>query len=339
MDLRSIIPPPRQAVPFSLQDRIARRWNDDGLAARERGSVCGVNTMCASFPEEMPDVSAWIGFPYSDDDADYFIATYGQEAVHLGGGEYATAIWDRRHFFIQIGDSVVPFVIQPRFVMEDAITGNAFYAIDYLGYRLPGVDYTDYPLGFSVSSLIAEVDTEGFVADLYIEYYDENDQFVDNYDIESGDELGSFLLGFNAADPGFVTLFFIEELAFVTEEPEFFFEEWYPGITFPCTLCDDLDLSQVQFHYSFESFGEARSTFTDPILAIGGDSLLFIDGFENGDASRWSSSARGSNGLRAPNTTVAASQRRPWSNFPWPAGTALGALFAVGVILPRQRQQ
>ncbi len=202
---------------------------------------------------------------------------------------------------------------------------------------MPGLDYTDYALGFSISSLIAEVDTEGFVVDLYIEYYDENDQFVDNYDILSGDELGSFFLGFTEADPGFVTLFSIEELAVVTEEPEFFFEEWYPGITFPCTFCGDLDLSQVPFHYIFESFGETRSTFTTPILVVGGDPLVFIDGFENGDASRWSSSTRSSSSQQGDGSTLFASRAVPRSGFPWPAGTALGALFAIGVILPRHK--
>lgn len=270
VDLLHALPPARASIPPSLRDApliFAGDVNRVGSknSAGTDAPVCDVNGMCASFPDEQTDVVAWIGFKYLAPSQEFFVATFGQEAVHLGNGLYFTPFWDKRHFWIEIADGVVPLAIQQRYVGTDPATGNDFFSADYVGYRQPGVSYSEYLFGFSVSALILEVDSAGTVVDFFIELYDENDDYVGDVNLELGDELGTFFFGFQQEDPTTITLLSIEDLAEVTREPDFFLEEWYPGTTFPCTHCGDLDLSQEQFFFMFEGASDDRWNYTEPL--------------------------------------------------------------------------
>jgi hypothetical protein len=270
--IQPILPPVRPAIPPSLQDV---RFAQPDVAPQARaatrattGLVCGENVQCASFAGEgeMPDVSAWMGFPYQESGMDFFIATHSQEAVYLGDGQYATPLWDKQHVWIRFDDSNVPFPLQPRYVGTDLDSGHDFYAVDYLGYRFPTEDYSGYPFGISISSMVVEVDPASeSVVDYYIEYYDENDSYIGKLTPAPGDEIQSYFLGFEKSEPDVVYLFYLEDAALVTKAPEFFFAELYPGKDFPCTYCGDLDLANIDFYYIFESYSEARSDFTDPL--------------------------------------------------------------------------
>ena len=267
---RYVLPPARSSIPPSLRGASLMFAADVNRGVTKSGDArgadpprCGVNGMCASFPEEQDDVVAWIGIRYMNSH-EFFVATFGQEAVHLGDGLYFTPFWDKRHFWIQVSDSVVPLGIQQRYVGTDPATGHDFFSADYVGYRQPGVDYSAYLFEMSISALILEVDSEGYLVDFFIELYDENDDYVGDVDLELGDELGTFFFGFQQEDPTTITLLSIEDLAEVTREPDFFWEEWYPGTTFPCTACGDLDLSQEQFYFMFEGLTVERWNYTEP---------------------------------------------------------------------------
>lgn len=285
--LDAILPPMRPAIPPSLQGR--NLLQGDATKARQRGTarnndplVCGQNALCASFGAEQSQTWAWMGFPYQEEGIEFFIATYGQEAVHLGDGRYATPLWDRRHFFVQTASAGAPLPLQFRHVGVDANTGNVLYAADYVGYRLPDsalIDYSLYQLEMSISILIVEFDPlNETVVDFYIEYYDENDEYTgNNYALELGDEFVSFLVGFEKTEPDVVYLFFLEEIAPVDMTPVFSLEERYPGVDFPCSFCSpELNLSEQPFYYLFESLNAAAFSYTDPLPI----NIIHVDGFE-----------------------------------------------------------
>jgi len=287
----AILPPTRQAIPPSLQSVNLVRDVPTKSSPRNGGLVCGQNALCASFGSVQSDVAAWMGFPYEDEDMEgnsieFFIATHGQEAVHLGDGEYATPLWDRRHFWIQTSSNGVPLALQPRHVGIDADTGHEFYVVEYVGYQsaAPDIDYSLYQLGMSVSLMVIEFDpvTETFV-DYYIEYYDENDQFTgDIINLQLGDEFVTFMLGFERTEPDVAYVFFVEDIAVVDMTPVLTYEEQYPGADFSCTHCPPtLDTTQIEFHYMFESYTQERFSFTDP-LPIASVTLIHADGFESG---------------------------------------------------------
>ncbi len=245
------------------------------------GIVCGVNAMCASFPvAQSGDVMAWIGFDYQDEDGELFIATSGEEAFQVDDTTYALPLWEEKHFWITVDQNSAPLAIQPRYAATDIITGFEVYIVDFLGYKLPGVDYSAFQFEMSVSSLIVVVDPdEGSIEDLYIDYYDENNDYVESIDINNGDQIMTFFLGLDKISPDTVTFFSIEDPVTVTQTPELFYEEWYPGTTFPCTYCGVLDLSQVQFKYIFESIESfPRINYTDPLPII--DEIIFRNNFE-----------------------------------------------------------
>jgi len=285
----AILPPTRQAIPPSLQSVNLVRDVLAKSSPRNGALICGQNALCASFGSVQSEVSAWMGFPYEEEGVsgniiEFFIATHGQEAFHLGAGEYATPLWDRRHFWIQTRSDGVPLALQPRHVGIDADTGHEFYAVEFVGYRLPGIDYSVYQLEMSVSTLIIEFDpvTETFV-DYYIEYYDENDQYTgNNYNLELGDEFVTYMLGFEKTEPDVAYLFFVEDIAPVDMTPAFTYLEQYPGADFSCTYCPPtLNTTQIAFHYMFESYTQERFGFTDP-LPIASVTLIHADGFESG---------------------------------------------------------
>ena len=284
----AILPPTRQAIPPSLQSVNLIRDAPAKSSPRNGALVCGQNALCASFDAVQSLVSAWMGFPYEEEGVsgniiEFFIATHGQEAFHLGAGEYATPLWNRRHFWVQTRSDGVPLALQPRYVGIDADTGHELYVVEYVGYRLPFTDYSAYELGMSISTLIIRFDaaTETFV-DFHIEYYDENDQYTGDYALEEGDEFVSFMLGFEQTEPDVVYLFYMEDIAPVDMTPVFTYREQYPGVDFPCTHCPPtLNTARLDFHYMFEAYTEERFGYTDP-LPIASVTLIHADGFEAG---------------------------------------------------------
>jgi hypothetical protein len=241
---------------------------------------CGINAMCASFSEpQTQNVTAWIGFEFVDKGETLFITTLGEEAFQIDATTFALPLWDRKHFWITVDESSAPMAIQPRYAATDIITGNEIYVVDYIGYKKPGIDYSGYQFDMSLSALVIEVDPiQGTIEDIYIEYYTD-DEYVGAVNIENGDQLVTLFLGLDKETPDTVSFLSIDDLITVTQQPELYYEEWYPGITFPCANCNGLDFSQVAFKYIFESFVDfPRSTFTDPLPVI--DEFIFRNSFE-----------------------------------------------------------
>lgn len=268
----------RSKIPNSLLDKafyhqIPKFKNGNDIQ-------CGVNAMCASFSEpQSSDVMGWIGFEFEDKGESLFIATLGEEAYQLDDTTFALPIWDKKHFWISVDENSSPMAIQPRYAATDIMTGHEFYVVDYIGYKKPGIDYSGYQFEMSLSALVIEVDVnKGLIVDIYIEYYTD-DEYLGAVNIENGDQLVTLFLGLDKKSPDTVTFLSIDNLITVTQEPDLFYEEWYPGITFPCANCNGLDFSQVAFKYIFESFVDfPRSTFTEPLSVI--DEIIFRNSFE-----------------------------------------------------------
>ena len=259
------LPAQRALIPHSLKERIR-------TTSQEINSNLPCNTttsMCGSFEgnRTLKNVSSWMGFEFKHPTGKYFIATYGQKAKSLGNGIYSTKKWDKKHFWINIGKKSVPLPIQPRFVGIDDESGYEWYTVDYVGYRIAdaGIDYSNYPNNISSSALVLLINPKTKkVEEYHLEYYDENSEYVGDYSIKVGDEIESYFLGFKQGDDNINYLFSIENITTVTDSITFSDKEQYPGRDYNCSSCKDLDLSQVEFKYIFEAYGEARSNFTEP---------------------------------------------------------------------------
>ena len=282
------LPAERSLFPRALERRTGisipdpssyKRAATAGRPSAAAGSLeCGVSGMCASFGSPQPDVSAWMGFPFTVDGSTYFVATHGQPATDLGGGNYATPLWNKQHLWINVNGGPLPLGLQPRYVMTDSTKGVDVFVVDYIGYARPGVNYSAYPFGQSISSLVLTVNSlTGNVVSSYIELHNEHDEFVGDVDLKIGDKLQSYLLGFERNDPTAVYLFWMADATTVTQAPVFFRAELYPGLDIPCPGCDatatassgsKASVSSTQFFYIFESYGKSRSKFTDPLRII-----------------------------------------------------------------------
>ena len=262
----SRFPTPRTAIPHSLKGRIAQPV--ELLKQQKTSSLeCSENSLCASFEENttVKDVSAWMGFETENGFGKFFVATYGQEATHLGNNLYSTPKWDENHFWINIGGGTVPLPIQPRFVGKDVESNSEWHMVDYVGYKKAGIDYSNYANNLSLSSLILLINpTTKEVERSYIQYFDENDVYVEDYELEIGDALQSYFLGFKKGEDDAVYLFTLEVMKPIAKKVIFSYNKQYPGKDFNCTYCEEVDLGQVELKYMFESFDINRSTFTNP---------------------------------------------------------------------------
>jgi hypothetical protein len=263
------LPTTRELIPFSLKNRILQKI--DKLQKQTGINIdCNEsNKLCASFDNNTTptNVSAWIGFEFQGSEGKYFIATYSQKANELGNNRYSTLEWNKKHFWIHIGKNIPPFPIQPRFVGVDKESGNEWYSVDSIGYRMKdsGIDYSNYWENMSESVLILLIDPKTKeVKEYYLEYYDENDKYIGNYNIEIGDELESYFLGFRKGQEDREYLFSLENITTITDKITFSYEELYPGKDFNSTYGKELNLANVEFKYIFESYGKTRSSFTTP---------------------------------------------------------------------------
>lgn len=262
------LPSPRALVPPSLAEHIVTE--ESGFKTKIKGNLeCNTSMLCASFDINTTEnkVSAWMGFNFENITGSYFLATYGQEASYLGDNTYATKKWDKGHFWINIGEDTVPFPIQPRFVGIDKESSNEWYVVDYLGFQKADINYTTYTDNLSLSSLILLINpSTKKVEQYYLEYYDENDEYSGDYNIQIGDKVQATFLAFKEGEKDKDYLVSIEGITAVTSPITFEYKEQYPGIDFNCTYCGDLDFSQIELNYIFEEFSEKRSTFTEPQL-------------------------------------------------------------------------
>jgi len=146
---------PRELIPHSLKGRIYDR-TQNSIYQKSSNFTCPEESLCDSLDKNTTQthVLSWMGFNLEDTTGSYFVATYGPETTYLGNNTYATKKWDKRLYWINIGDNVVPFPIQPRFVGIDEESGNEWYSVDYFGYQKAGVNYSNYWDNLSVSALI-----------------------------------------------------------------------------------------------------------------------------------------------------------------------------------------
>jgi len=265
--IKDRLPTPREAIPPSLKDRVIQETNRLEKKVNKIIECNRSTNLCASFDtnKTLPNVSAWIGFEFNSKVGNYFIATYSQQASYLGNGNYSTPKWDKKHFWIHIGEKTVPFPIQPRFIGKDIGSINEWYTVDYVGYRRKGVDYTNYWENMSQSALIFLIDPKTKkILKNYLEYYDENDEYVGDFDLEIGDQLESYFLGFRKGQEDREYFFSLENITPITKQVTFSYQELYPSVDFNTTYGKELNFKKVEFKYMFESYGKTRSNFTDP---------------------------------------------------------------------------
>jgi len=263
------LPVNRERIPSSLTNLLVQK-STNAQQQKSTSSACNEQSLCASFETNTTpaSVSSWMGFYYEQNKETFFIATYGQEATHLGDNVYSTPKWDKGHFWINVGEKSVPLPIQPRYVGVDKASGYEWHVVDYLGYQRADTNYTNYWNNMSVSSLTLLVNPQTKKVEQYqLDYYNENDEFAGSYEINVGDKIQSFFLGFKEGKDDVDHLFSTEYLTTVTAPISFEYKEQYPGKDFACTRCGDLDIASKEFKYMFEEFSKERSTFTKPLSA------------------------------------------------------------------------
>jgi len=268
LQLTHQLPIPRPLIPRSIKGLISTTNN---FQKQTKSNIdCNTTVMLCGFFEgntTLENVSSWMGFEFKDSTGKYFIATYGQKAKDLGNRFYSTKKWDKGHLWLNIGKNSVPLALQTRFAGIDKESGNEWHTVDYLGYRGAdlGIDYSNYLEHMSTSTLVLLINPKTKeVIKHHLEYYDENGEYVDTYQIEVGDEIESYFLGFSRKEKDVVYLFSVEDITPVTSPITFTYKEQYPGKDFNCTNCGDLNLAEVEFKYMFEAYGETRSSFTEP---------------------------------------------------------------------------
>lgn len=248
--------PQRSLIPPSLIGRIAES-NEHFQNKTTEKVDCNTTYVCATYPDNIVSESAlaWMGFELIDGSEKYFVSVYGQDATYIGNKTFTTKKWDKRHFWINMGKGTVPIPLLTRVVAPDEETPNIWYAVDFMGYRQVGVDYSNYPANgsFGILMLLVNPKTKEVVK-YYMERYDKEGNYVEDVQLKIGDSIQSYFLGFNKKEPDTQTLFSAENLVTVTGPITFSYTEQYPGKDFNCTRCksSSQSLDKVEFQYIFE---------------------------------------------------------------------------------------
>ena len=249
--------PPRLAIPPSLVGRIteSKEYFQNKIAEK---IDCNTTDVCATYDSNITSQSAlaWMGFELIDGTEKYFVSVQGQDSTYIGNKTFATPKWDKRHFWMNMGKDTVPVPLLTRVIGPDEESDNIWYAVNFMGYRQAGIDYSNYSANGSLSVLILLVNPQSKkVVEYYIETYNENGEYTgEDNKLEIGDALQSYFLGFNKKEPDTQTLFSAENLMTVTGPITFNYTEQYPGKDFNCTRCksSSQSLDEVEFQYIFE---------------------------------------------------------------------------------------
>ncbi|MBI1387157.1 MAG: hypothetical protein GC154_01750 [bacterium] len=203
------------------------------------------------------DVIAHIGFTFkADDGIDYFVSVIGLGTYPEGNGVYSTDEWDKKVFWIDVGDNV-PMHLAAEFVGEfytdDTETDTIFvYQNLNVLYRQKGKDYSGSELNGEWIYMEIVTDPDNNYLDHEIVFFDENDEEIGTTKLQVGDQIQTWTASFDFNTPDIIWLQTMEEqFRTVTKEPSIYYSHLTPNIDFPNGYTDGkIDFSNVDLEIS-----------------------------------------------------------------------------------------
>lgn len=198
-----------------------------------------------------------IGFFHDFEDlGTSFVSIIGILTFPEESGVYSTVPWDRKAFWLDVGDGIPMHVAAELYDIEDPEEENGDIHFIYnnysVSYQKQGIDYSQTEFNGEPINLVLITDLDNNVLDYYIERYDENGVLLETGQFQIGDKIQTWTTIFDLDDPDTIWVTTMEEnYRTITSEPQFSYRHLTPNKDFPNSLTQNLiDFSSIDLQLS-----------------------------------------------------------------------------------------
>lgn len=183
---------------------------------------------------EWDDVYGYVGFQYHSqtDNKDYMICLIGLYVEDRGNGVYKSEPWDKKVFWIDVGDGSPLFVCAiyaPNYEEDGVVYDNVYWAPNFV-YLQEG---TDGKKIVTPCDMWLFLDEDDEVEEVWIDIYSPDGEYTKSKELGIGDQISAYLPAIDTSDAGsFYAI--VPELHFYTvkSQPLFLYEHMTPNVDF-----------------------------------------------------------------------------------------------------------
>lgn len=192
-------------------------------------------------------------FPFRDkvDREEYYACIIGLRAEPLGNNQYQSTGWDKKVFWIDVGDRApmhVFAIYYPYCVVDGVRYDHVYYAPNFLYLPPDGNPETDTPRDMEIW---ITVNQNKEVEKTWIKVYDETGDTSVRKELENGDQLLSFVSAIKPGEPEYFYGYTIEDrYQIVKKKPVFSYAHLTPNVDFVNEMTKDyIDFEKVSLFY------------------------------------------------------------------------------------------
>lgn len=220
---------------------------------------------------EWEDVVGYVGFQYTDKNTqkDYIACLIGLYVKPLGNNEYQSEPWDKKIFWIDVGDGApmhVCAVFAPNYEEDGVEYDNVYWAPNFM-YLPPGETDTNKMRSCDMWMYLDEDDE---VEEVWIDIYDENWEITKTKELGIGDQIQAFTPLIDPSEPAsFLGITMEDRFRTVKTPPVFLYEHMTPNVDFENEMSkgfdfDDADLLYILYAENYDEEDVSQFTYSTP---------------------------------------------------------------------------
>jgi len=220
---------------------------------------------------EWENVVGYVGFQYTDKNMqkDYIACLIGLYVEPIGNNEYQSEPWDKKIFWIDVGDGApmhVCAVYAPNYEENGVEYDNVYWAPNFL-YLPPGETDTQKMRSCDIWMYLDEDDE---VEEVWIDIYDENWEITETKELGIGDQIQAFTPLIDPSEPAsFLGITMEDRFRTVKTPPVFLYEHMTPNVDFENEMSkgfdfDDADLLYILYAENYNEEDVSQFIYSSP---------------------------------------------------------------------------
>lgn len=194
----------------------------------------------------------FVCFPFQDRDTheEMYALIIGLNAESLGNNQYKST-WDKKVFWIDVGDRApmhVCGVYTGTYEVDGIVYGTIYWSPNFMYLPLDADPETSVPMDASIWLMMS---AQGEVDEIWIEFYEEEDDTPIIKDLEIGDRLMSYVPAIQVDEPDYFYGYTMEDdYQTVKKTPVYTYSHLTPNVDFENEMTlDMIDFNQVDLNY------------------------------------------------------------------------------------------
>ncbi|RJP22074.1 MAG: hypothetical protein C4527_22355 [Candidatus Omnitrophota bacterium] len=244
------------------------RSNTLTLTANSTQTTIPSSAFTQSMSGSWEKLEGYVGFWMDDPEFGMLYQTIiGFTAIPCGNSQYCAPDWDKKVFWIDIGDGTPSPLTATRIgdftpgEDEEVLTkSGTYWSGDYILLIEAGKDYSDYDDQAALCAIAFITNDDNQIIDYCIDVYDNDDEFQYSKQLEIGDQFITLSVAFKMDEPDEVYFGILDRservgqqvkgdyaYGLVRQEPVFTYQHLTPGKDFPNYF--DIDFSNVELQF------------------------------------------------------------------------------------------